>query len=483
MIKKIAIQLVAVSIAALAFSVPSQATDYSGKKIEIYTTAKDTTLRLEHVETLQLGPAGQPIEGQPWIFVDPTKQFQPVLGIGGAFTDAAAETFAKLPQEQQQEVLTAYYDQNKGIGYTLGRTHINSCDFSSESYSYVAENDSALETFSIEHDLEYRIPLIKDAIKTAGGQLTLFVSPWSPPAWMKTNNSMLNGGELLPKYRQSWANYFVKFIDAYADLGVPIWGLTVQNEPDARTVWESCIFTANEQLDFVKNYLGPTMERAGLGDKKICIWDHSRDIIYQWSSVILNDPEAAKYVWGVGYHWYENAQTGPKMYDNVARVHEAYPDKHLLFTEGCAYDFHADQISDWWVGEIYGSAMINDFNSGAEGWTDWNILLNEKGGPNHVGNYCFAPIMADIQTGQLTYLNAYYYIGQFSKFVRPGDKRIISSSSNSKLLTTAFTNKEGKLAIIVMNTSDSKIDYRVWVEGEAASTTSLPHSISTLVIE
>jgi len=164
-------------------------------------------------------------------------------------------------------------------------------------------------------------------------------------------------------------------------------------------------------------------------------------------------------------------------------VHEAYPNKHLLFTEGCAYDFHSNQIHDWWIGEIYGNAMIYDFNNGSEGWTDWNILLNENGGPNHTKNYCFAPIMADTKTGQLTYLNSYYYIGQFSKFVRPGDKRIISSSSSSNLLTTAFINKDGKLAIIVMNPSDSKIAYRVWIAGEAAATTSLPHSISTLVVE
>jgi len=480
---KFAIPLLAASL--LAFGTPawSQTTNYSGKKIEIYTTAKNTNLRLTKTGSIQLKPAAQPLERESWIFVDPTKKFQTFIGIGGALTDAAAETFAKLPKKEQQEVLTAYYNPIKGIGYTFGRTNINSCDFSSESYTYVAKGDAALKTFSVKHDLKYRIPFIKDAMKAAGGHLKIFASPWSPPAWMKTNDDMLHGGKLLPKYRQAWANYYVKFIKAYAAQGVPIWGLTVQNEPMAKQIWESCIYTADEERDFVKNYLGPTLVKDGLKNVKLIIWDHNRDLLYQRASVVLNDPQAAKYVWGVGYHWYEYLKNGVMMFNNVRRVHEAYPNKHLIFTEGCEGPFNYNQLHDWKLGEFYGRSMIHDFNDGTEAWTDWNVLLNEKGGPNHVGNYCFAPIIGNTKTGKLIFTNIYYYIGQFSKFVRPGAKRIISSSSTSKLLTTAFINKNGKLAVIVMNPTDSKINYHVWIAGEAAVTTSLPHSISTLVIE
>ncbi|MBB3187559.1 glycoside hydrolase family 30 protein [Microbacter margulisiae] len=480
---KFAIPLFAALFVLFATFAWGQTTTFSGKKVEVYTTAKNTTLRLSDAGSLQLQPTSQEMNKGNWIFVDPTKTFQSVLGIGGALTDASAETFAKLPEKSQEEFLTAYYNPEKGIGYTLGRTNINSCDFSSDSYTYVANHDSLLKTFSIAHDEKYRIPFIKKIIAATDGNLTLFISPWSPPAWMKSNDDMLHGGKLLPRYRQAWANYFVKFIRAYQAQGIHIWGMTVQNEPLATQIWESCIYTAQDERDFIKNYLGPTLERDGLGSKKIIAWDHNRDLLYYRASVVLNDPQAAKYVWGIGYHWYESWSGGKMMFNNERRVQEAFPNTHLLFTEGCVDRFNFNQVHDWSLGEKYGRSMIHDFNAGTVGWTDWNVLLNEKGGPNHVGNYCFAPIIADTRTGQLIYTNIYYYIGQFSKFVRPGAKRIISSSSSSQLLTTAFINKDGKLAVIVMNPTDTKITYHLWVGGSAAGTASLPHSISTLIVE
>jgi glucosylceramidase len=480
---KFAIQLFTASLMLLATPAWGQISNRSGQKVEIYTTAKNTTLRLSDAGSLQLQPTSQQMNNGTWIFVDPTKTFQSVLGIGGALTDASAETIAKLPEKSQKELLTAYYNPEKGIGYTLARTNMNSCDFSSNSYTYVADHDSLLKTFSVSHDEKYRIPFIKKAIAAAGGNLTIFISPWSPPAWMKSNNDMLHGGKLLTQYSQTWANYFVKFIRAYESQGIPIWGMTVQNEPLSKQIWESCIFTAIDENDFIKNYLGPTLERDGLGSKKIIAWDHNRDLLYYSASVVLNDTAAAKYVWGIGYHWYESWSGGTMMFNNEKRVQEAFPLTHLLFTEGCIDHFNLNQVHDWSLGEKYGCSMIHDFNDGTVGWTDWNVLLNEKGGPNHAGNYCFAPIIADTRTGQLIYTNIYYYIGQFSKFVRPGAKRIISSSSSSQLLTTAFVNKDGKLAVIVMNPTDIKINYHLLIRGNAASTTSLPHSISTLIVE
>lgn len=454
-----------------------------GRKVIVYTTADNTKYRLTATDTLHFVDFGQPLETQPCVFVDPTKTFQSIIGIGGALTDASAETYAKLPRNKQQEILRQYYDPKSGIGYTLARTNIHSCDFSSGSYTYVSDNDADLKTFSIAHDKQYRIPFIKQSIVAAGGSLTLLASPWSPPAWMKTNNDMLHGGKLKPEFYQNWANYYIKFINAYQAEGIPIWGISVQNEPMATQTWESCIYSAEEERDFIKKYIGPTMQGAGLGDKKIIAWDHNRDLMYQRASTILDDPEAAKYVWGIGFHWYESWTGGGNIYDNVKRVAEAYPDKNLIFTEGYAESYNFDKMEDWKWGEKYGISMINDFNNGTSAWTDWNILLDETGGPNHVGNFCFAPVHADTHTGQLYYLSSFYYIGHFSKFIRPGAKRIISAPSRGQLLTTAFLNTDGTIAVVVMNQSNDKIPYRIWMKGMAAETTSLPHSIQTLVIE
>jgi glucosylceramidase len=450
--------------------------------VTVYTTADSTNLRLSITDKIVFKELAQPTEGEVSIFVDPAKTFQTFLGIGAALTDASAETFAKLPKEKQQEFLQAYYNKDKGIGYTLARTNIHSCDFSSGSYTYVSEGDTSLNSFNINHDKQFRIPFIKQAIAAAGGKLTLFASPWSPPAFMKTNNEMLHGGKLKPAFDQSWANYFTKFIKAYEKEGIPVWGITIQNEPMATQKWESCIFTANEERDFLKIYLGPTMKKEGLGNKKIIVWDHNRDLMFHRANIIFDDPEAAKYAWGMGFHWYEDWSGGQPMYENVELVHKAYPDKNLLFTEGCADNFNAKRINFWGLGEEYGRSMINDFNNGTVGWTDWNILLDETGGPNHVGNFCFAPMHANTKTGELIYTNSYYYIGHFSKFIRPGAKKITSASSRSQLLTTSFINEDGKIAIIVMNQSDKKITYNLCIGKNGAIVNILPHAIQTLVL-
>ena len=459
-------------------------TSYSaaGKKVQVFTTAQGTNQRLAPGAALSFAPAGQPVETQVCVFVDPSHQFQTLLGIGGALTDASAEVFAKLPKAQQQELLQAYYSPSQGIGYSLARTNIASCDFSSGSYTYVDDNDASLKSFSVKHDEQYKIPLIKQATAAAGGKLPLFVSPWSPPAWMKTNHSLLKGGKLLPEFRQPWANHYVKFIQAYEKMGMPIWGLSVQNEPMATQTWESCLYTAEEERDFIKEYLGPTLAKAGLGGKKLIAWDHNRDLLYQRASTVLDDPAAAKYVWGIGYHWYETWTTSGPLFDNERRVKEAFPNTNLMFTEGCVENFKFDQVNDWKLGERYGNSMINDFNAGTVGWTDWNILLDETGGPNHVGNFCFAPVIADTKAGKLIYTNAYYYIGHFSKFVRPGARRVATTSNRDWLQATSFRNTDGKVAVVVMNSSDKPQEFQLWIKGQAASTTAAPHSMATYVI-
>lgn len=444
--------------------------------VAVWRSAQGSGDRLAAQPPVRLEPLAQPDEHAPTVMVDPAKAFQAIEGIGGALTDASAETFAKLPREAQERVLEAYFDAEKGIGYTLARTHINSCDFSSESYAYADRpGDTELRSFSLERDRRHRLPFIKAALARA--PLKIYASPWSPPAWMKTNGNMLQGGKLKPEYRDAWARYFVRFVEEYGKEGVPIWGLTVQNEPMATQTWESCIFTAEEERDFVRDHLGPALEKAGLSRLKLMIWDHNRGILYQRAKVVYDDPRAARYVWGAGFHWYVGDH-----FDNVRLVHDAWPDKGLLFTEGTPSHYDPALVEDWKWAESYARSMIHDFNNWAQGWTDWNVLLDERGGPNHVGNFCLAPVHGDTRTGRLTFAASYYAIGHFSKFVRPGARRVAASSNDDQLLATAFLNPDGRLVTVVLNAGDKDKDLDLWLDGRAARTRSPAHSILTLVV-
>ena len=279
------------------------------------------------------------------------------------------------------------------------------------------------------------------------------------------------------------ANYFTKFIKAYEKEGIPIWGLTIQNEPMAVQRWESCIYTAEEERDFLKNHLGPALEREGLEDKKIIVWDHNRDLLFERASIILADPEANKYVWGTGFHWYEDWKDGKPMFSNVGKVATAFPDKKLIFTEGCNEGYNESRIKDPKLPERYAKAMINDFNNGTVAWTDWNILLNEYGGPNHVGNFCFAPVHGDTKTGKIKFTNSYYYIGHFSKFIRPGAKRVSVGTTSNQLTSTAFINNDDSLVAVVLNENNHDLDYVLTVSSKSSTLQIPKRSIQTIIIE
>lgn len=469
----------ALAVVGIPLSSPGE-TSTKGR-VEVFTTAMGTGQRMALSDPLQLGPAQQSPETDVAIFVNPDRTYQTVLGIGGAITDASAEVYAGLDDETKAELMRAYFDPEEGMGYSLLRTPIHSCDFASASHTYIEEGDDSLSTFDIAPDRRQRLPMIKDALAAAGGAITTCASPWSAPAFMKTNGSMLQGGKLLPRYREAWATYFTKFITAYEAEGVPIWGVTVQNEPLATQTWESMIYTAEEERDFVKHFLGPIMESAGLGSKKIVVWDHNRDLVTHRANAILSDPEAAKYVWGVGFHWYETWAGGDPMFGNVAEVKDAYPDINVLLTEATVEGFDPARYQHWPNAERYGHAIVGDLNAGAAGWIDWNVLLDDKGGPNHVGNFCFAPIHADSATGNLIYTPTYYYLGHFSKFIRPGSRRVSAVSSQSVLQTTSFVDDNGMLATVVLNLTDREIAYRFCVGNEEATARIPARAIQTLV--
>lgn len=444
------------------------------KNIRIIETARDTEARLTEKEPLQFNDVEMINNNKPLIELDSSQKYQEILGFGGAFTEAAAHTLAQISPDKRKEVIESYFNSDTGLGYSIGRVHIHSCDFALENYTYVEENDEKLETFDISRDKEKIIPLIKDAIAERGDKLKLFASPWSPPAWMKTNNEMNNGGKLLPEYRQTWAEYFTKFIKAYRQADIDIWGITVQNEPEAVQTWDSCIYTPEEERDFIKYYLGPIMERENLENIKILVCDHNRDIIVKRASAVFSDREAASYVWGTAFHWYVSEE-----FENVGRVHELYPDKHLLFTEGCQEG--GVKLGEWFTGERYGRNMIGDLNNWTEGYLDWNLVLNEEGGPNHVGNYCDAPIIADTEKDKLHYNSSYYYIGHFSKYIKPGARRIAWSSELDDLEITAFKNPDGNIALIVMNETDEEKDFVLKTEAGGVELIIPAHGIQTLI--
>jgi glucosylceramidase len=381
-----------------------------------------------------------------------------------------------MDSESQAAILKAYFDPKEGNAYNLCRTHIGSCDFSLGNYSYDEDaGDMELAHFTIEHDKQQLIPLIRSATKVAGGSLKLLASPWSPPAWMKSNEEMNHGGKLLPQFRKVWAKYYVRFIQAYIKEGIPIWGLTVQNEPEATQTWDSCIYTAEEERDFVRDYLGPELVAGGFGSVRLTVHDHNRDHLYQRAKIIYDDPDAARYLWGAGFHWYVGDN-----FDNVQRLHDAYPDKHLLFTEGCLEA--GPHAGEWASGERYGRSMINDLNRWTVGWVDWNLVLDEQGGPNHAGNYCSAPIIADTRTGKrkdVAFQSSYAYIGHFSRFIRPGAERLLCAPTLDELESTAFKNTDGTIAVVVMNRTDKEIPFALAFQGRSARTAAPAHSIAT----
>lgn len=411
----------------------------------------------------------------PTVYVNTKRRFQEVEGFGGAFTEASAVTWQSLSEAHRTQVLQDYFDPVNGHGYSLCRVHMNSCDFALGNYAHVeTAGDIDLSSFNIDRDRQALLPFIKAAQKVAVQPLKLLVSPWSPPAWMKSNGQMNHGGKLLPQYRQTWARCFVRFIEAYEKEGVRVWGVSVQNEPAATQTWDSCIYSAEEERDFVREHLGPELAAAGLGHVRIIVWDHNRDRMVERASVIYSDTEAARYIWGTGFHWY-----GENHFEQVQLLHDAWPDKQLLFTEGCQEG--GPHHGSWDLGERYGRSMINDLNRWTVGWIDWNLLLDASGGPNHVGNLCSAPMLVDPTSLDVSRQSSYYYIGHVARFVRPLARRVLCAASREALEATAFINTNGILATVVMNRSDGPIRFALQL-GEVRTVTQLPaRAIATYI--
>lgn len=404
------------------------------------------------------------------INIFPDVEYQEIKGFGGAFSEAASTSLDKLSKENREKVLKLYFDKEEGIGYNFGRVHMNSCDFSLGNYACVEQGDETLETFNIERDKKSVIPMIQDAMKYT--DIEMFASPWSPPAYMKTNGEMNHGGKLKEEYFELWSTYYGKFIEEYKKCGIDIGMITVQNEPNATQKWDSCVYTAEEERDFVKNYLGKKMQDIGV---KMLFWDHNKERIVERAKVMLGDADAAKYIYGIAMHWYSGDH-----FEQLDIYNKLFPDKELVFSEGCS-TYSSGKKDGVTIAERYAHDMIGNFNNHCSYYCDWNLLLDEEGGPNHVSNFCYAPINADTQNDKVIVNDSYYYIGHLSKFVKKGAKRIGSSKWTADLDTVSFKNPDGSIVSVVLNKTDSDQNICFALEGKIVSTVAEAHSIATYI--
>ena len=441
-------------------------------KIEkLYETAKDTAERI-----WELSPDDRVYAGGGWIpttlTLKPEETHQKFYGFGGALTESSGYVLSRLPSLIRKQAIEAYYNPTTGNAYRFARIHMNSCDFSLDNWACVPEKDETLKSFSMERTDKYISPLaveVQNAAKNAGSNVQFLMSPWSPPLWMKDNGDMNHGGHLLESYRELWAQYFVTFIKKMAERDIKISFVTIQNEPAAVQSWDSCEYSATEEGEFAANYLGPALEKAGLGEVKIYIWDHNRDLALERLEESLKVPGASKYVAGLAFHWYSGDQ-----YDNIKTISEKYPDIDLIFTEGCIEG--GPRNGAWFTGERYAHNIINDLRSGCTKWIDWNIVLDMKGGPNHVGNYCDAPILADEGDGTIHFQSSFYYIGHFSRFIKPGAERIssdffswmtpatVSGHLRDEAETVAFRNPDGTIILVVTNRTEADLVFEFKIE-------------------
>ncbi|MGN0352635.1 MAG: glycoside hydrolase family 30 beta sandwich domain-containing protein [Roseburia sp.] len=409
--------------------------------------------------------------------VYPQVKEQTFYGFGGAFTEAAAHVYSSMGEKEQKELVKACFGKD-GLRYQMGRIHMNSCDFALGNYTYIEEGDETLKTFSIEHDKKEIIPFIHAAEQEAGEPISLLMSPWSPPAFCKTNGEMNHGGFLKEEYYEFWANYFVKFIKEYQKEGFQIKYLTVQNEPMAVQTWDSCVYTSEMESRFVRDYLGPKLLEAGLGEIGIFVWDHNKEEALSRFEEVVSDEKTRKYVKGEALHWY----TGDH-FEGISLVKKMYPEMEVFFTEGCVEYSRFSDSDEVQKAEMYAHDIMGNLNAGISASLDWNLILDEKGGPNHVGNYCAAPLMCNIKENTVERQLTYYYIGHYSRYIRRGAVKIGSTRYTDAIEMTAFENTDGSRVVVLLNKTENEQQYVLREKGAGIHGTIAPHSIQTICYE
>jgi glucosylceramidase len=442
-------------------------------KVEVYeTSAQGNSLK----KITEFSKTENPV----LITLNPEEKFQTITGFGGSFTEASAYLLNKLSATNRKKILNAYFSE-EGANYSLTRTTIASCDFSVSNYTYAkVENDLELKNFTIEDDKDDIIPMILESKAISKEGFKIIASPWSASPWMKDNKKYV-GGKLLPEFNATFALYFSKYLQAYKNEGIGIWGVTVINEPNGNgNNWESTLFSPQEMTDFVQNHLGPKLENDGWSDVKILGYDQNRAGIKEWVDVMYKEEKSSKYYDGLAIHWYESTYDYfPK---ELQYAHEKSTNKYLIQTEACVDSeiphwnddawYWKKEATDWgwdWASEKdkplhpkyapvnrYAADIIGCLNNWVDGWVDWNMVLDTQGGPNWFKNWCIAPVIVDPEKDEVYFTPLYYTMAHFSKFMRPGAVKIGCTIDNNDLMATAVKNSDGTIAVVVFNPTAEK---------------------------
>ena len=445
-------------------------------------------------------------DNQLEITLNPDKTHQIITGFGGSFTESSAYLLNRLSKQNWDKILQAYFGE-EGARYSLTRTHIASCDFSLNNYTYAPiEGDLALEHFSIDEDRDDLIPMIKEAMAISKDGFNIIASPWTAPPWMKDNKAYV-GGKLLPEYYDAFALFFNKYLDAYKAEGIDVWGLTPVNEPHGNgNNWESMHFSPEEETDFVQNHLGPKLEANGKSEIKILGYDQNRAGLKEWVDVMFKDEVSSKYYAGTAIHWYES--TYDYFPEDLKYAHNKAPNKYLIETEGCVDSevpkwkddawYWSKEATDWgwdWAPDNqkylhpkyapvnrYARDIIGCLNNWVNGWVDWNMLLDRQGGPNWFENWCVAPVIVDPDKDEVYFTPIYYVLTHFSKYIRPGAKRIDFNISNKSLMVTAAKNLDGSIVVIVFNEDLKSKSFKLNLKEESKLIAIDAQAIQTIIL-
>ncbi len=403
----------------------------------------------------------------------PDVTYQTFCGFGGAFTQSAALAMAKLPQVEQEKLLDGYFAK-EGIGYTVGRLPMGSCDFSVSAYSYVQEGDRTLESFDVSADDATVFDMVRRA-QEREPQLALFASPWTPPPYMKTVTEW-QGGSLNPAYADLWARYYGKYVAACKKRGIRIQAFTVQNEPRHHQMWESCNYTKEQEIAFVNEYLAPVLKPLGV---KIYAYDHCKERVFDRAKYAYANSDAVD---GIAFHWYSG-----DCFEELRMTYEKFPNKELIMSEGCVplSTLPPSLQTQWEAAERYTRDIIGNLNAGLTSFCDWNLTLDENRGPSHFreGRYCVAdaPVISDGAMGKVVFQPSYYAIGQFSKYVRPGAKRIGFSKPWRDVEATAFQNADGSIVAVVYNPGEEQ-SAKIRLQDELCDVKFPARSVSTFTL-
>jgi glucosylceramidase len=406
----------------------------------------------------------------------PDMKYQQVEGFGGAFTDSAGYVYSLMEEDDKKKMLDTYFSKER-MNYSIARIHIDSCDFSLEHYEAMSDcMDRNMDSFSLTRSEKYILPLVDDAQKVLGKSLEIMISPWSPPAFMKSNEERNHGGKLKDEYKEFWADYICKYIIELTNRGYKITRMSLQNEPNATQTWDSCIYSPKEEKEFLRDYMYPSLVKHGLSNIEIFIWDHNKERVYERANEII-DEETNHMVSGIAFHWYSGDH-----FDGLSLIKEKFPDKKLILSEACI-EYCKFNKDDYLVNaEKYAHDIIGNLNHGMNAFYDWNILLDEKGGPNHVLNYCDAPFLYDTKEKKLIEQNTLAYLYHFSHYILPGAVRIAHTKYTDQLEVTAFENLDQSIVVVILNRTLNSMQSVIRLNGEYADIVIKPQSISTCVI-